>query len=151
MTPEKKQEYTRRITQANRTGIIVITYEIAYGYIEDARKSLKEGNEEEYAAELKQAERSVVQLLTALNFRYSLSYHLMRIYNYINECIRNAAWKKDISYLDEPQKILKKLMLSFMKVAESDDSLPLMQNTDEVYAGLTYNSKGMTNTNTRRV
>ena len=24
MTPEKKQEYTRRITQANRTGIIVL-------------------------------------------------------------------------------------------------------------------------------
>jgi len=44
MTPELKQEYTRRISSANRTGIIVITYEIALGYLSDSREAAKRGD-----------------------------------------------------------------------------------------------------------
>ena len=37
MTTEKKQMFTRRITQANKTQLTVIVYEMLSAYLEDAR------------------------------------------------------------------------------------------------------------------
>lgn len=36
MTTEKKQMFTRRITQANKTQLTVIVYEMLSAYLEDA-------------------------------------------------------------------------------------------------------------------
>ena len=36
MTDEMKQDFTRRITAANRTEMVVITYEIALEYLKEA-------------------------------------------------------------------------------------------------------------------
>ena len=36
MTKEQKQEFTRRISQANKSGMIVILYDIFLAYIQDA-------------------------------------------------------------------------------------------------------------------
>ena len=150
MTPELKQEYTRRITSANRTGIIVITYEIALGYLSDSREAADEGNTDECRIRLKNAARCIEQLLAALNFDYGLSLYLMRIYNYILECIRKVSYSLDVSGLNEPEKILKKLKSSFEEVAKTDTSTPMMNGADEVYDGLTYNARGKTNINTVR-
>ena len=40
--------------------------------------------------------------------------------------------------IDEAEKILKRLYTSFCEVAKSDTSGPLMRNTQQVYAGMTY-------------
>ncbi len=148
MTPELKQEYTRRITSANRTGIIVITYEIALGYLSDSREAAKKGDIEGCRKELNNASRCVEQLLAALNYDYALSVNLMRIYNYILECFRKVSYSRDLTGLDEPEKILKRLKDSFEEVAKTDTSGPMMNGADEVYDGLTYNARGRTNINT---
>ncbi|MBQ7464579.1 MAG: flagellar protein FliS [Lachnospiraceae bacterium] len=150
MTPELKQEYTRRITSANRTGIIVITYEIALGYLSDSREAAKKGNTADCRIQLRNASRCIEQLLSVLNFDYALSVYLMRIYNYVLECIRKVSYSMDVSGLDEPEKILKKLKSSFEEVAKTDNSAPVMSGADEVYDGLTYNARGKTNINTVR-
>lgn len=150
MTPELKQEFTRRITSANRTGIIVITYEIALGYLRDSRDAAKEGDKETCRRELRNASRCVEQLLAALNYDYVISINLMRIYNYVLECIRKVSCSMDVSGLDEPESILRRLLSSFEEVAKTDDSPPMMKPADEVYDGLTYNAKGRTNINTVR-
>ena len=36
MTKERKQVYTRRITEANRTQLITIVYELAMEYMDEA-------------------------------------------------------------------------------------------------------------------
>ena len=150
MTPEMKQEYTRRITASNRTGIIVITYEIALGYLSDAKEEAGKGNKEKCRTELKNATRCVEQLLMVLNYDYAISLNLMRIYQYILECIRQASYSMDMEKLDEPVSILKRLKNSFEEVAKTDTSAPMMSGADEVYDGLTYNAKGRTNQNTVR-
>lgn len=150
MTPERKQEYTRRITQANRTEIIVITYEIALDYIADAQKLLQSENVEGCRQELVHAAKCVEQLLYALDYKYPLSYNLLRLYNYMLECIRKASYKKDQKYLTEPVKMLKTLHGSFEKAAASDTSGPMMGGADEVYEGLTYNAHGKNCTSTMR-
>jgi len=150
MTPEKKQEYTARITSANRTGIIVITYELALGYFQDARQAASGSDKEGCRTELKRASKCIEQLLAALNYDYVISLNLMRIYNYILECIRQASYSTDMNHLDEPEKILGRLKASFEEVAKTDTSGPMMSGADEVYDGLTYNAKGRTNLNTMK-
>lgn len=145
-----KQEYTRRITSANRTGIIVITYEIALGYLNDSRVAAKEGKKEDCRRELRNASRCIEQLLAALNYDYIISLNLMRIYNYVLECIRRVSYSMDVSGLDEPESILQRLKSSFEEVAKTDTSPAMMSGADEVYDGLTYNAKGRTNINTIR-
>ncbi len=140
MTEERKQEYTRKITQANRTGIIVLTYEMALDYIHDAREA---ENSQERTAAIRRAKRCVSQLHAVLNYDYELSFVLMRLYNYVNECLGKAQMKQDDAFFEEPEKILRKLHDAFAEAAKSDDSEAMMKNAEEVYSGLTYGPGGM--------
>ncbi len=151
MKPELKQEYTRRISQASRTGIIVITYEIALGYLQDARGEAEKNDKEACRLELKHAAKCVEQLRSVLNCDYDIALNLMRLYDYVLECFRQADYSLDMSHLDEPEKILRKLQSAFAKIQEEDSSGPMMSGADEVYDGLTYNARGKTNTNTMRL
>ena len=47
MTQEKKQEYTRRITQANKTQMITILYEMVLDYFADSLDALSFGKKQD--------------------------------------------------------------------------------------------------------
>ena len=42
MQKEQIQEFTSKITLSNRSGLTVVTYEILFAYLTDAKKALKE-------------------------------------------------------------------------------------------------------------
>ena len=44
MTRERKQVYTRRITEANRTQLITIVYELAMEYMDEAIEAEKKSD-----------------------------------------------------------------------------------------------------------
>ena len=48
MTREMKQIFTRRITQANRTQLIVILYDMTLTYLKDAAAAQEVGCDQEY-------------------------------------------------------------------------------------------------------
>ena len=56
--------------------------------------------------------------------------------------------------IEAAEKILKSLYSAFTKAAESDTSGPLMRNTQQVYAGMTYGkcsvNENLMDTNTQR-
>ena len=47
MTKGLKQQYTLRITQANKSALVVILYEMTITYLEDAMKAHEDGDERE--------------------------------------------------------------------------------------------------------
>jgi flagellar protein FliS len=51
--------------------------------------------------------------------------------------------QKDVN-LESCERVVRGLMSSFQEVAKQDDSGPVMENTQQVYAGLTY-GKGSLN------
>ena len=55
MTTDKKQNFTRRITQANKTQLVVIVYEMLLVYLEDAFVAFHEQNKEEFKENLRMA------------------------------------------------------------------------------------------------
>ena len=150
MTSEKKQEYTRRIIEANPTGVIAITYEIARGYYEDAVTAFKAGDRDTYRLEISRGNKCIEQLILSLDPSYAISIYLLRIYNYILECARRASFMYDINGLDEPMEILARIGGTFEEIAPQDKRTPGVQGGAEVYDGLTYNSKGRTNTTVKR-
>ncbi len=143
MTEERRMDYTRRITQANRSMIVVLTFEMALDYLEDVRLAR---SDPERDAAIRRVKRCVSQLHGALNYEYELSFVLMRLYNYVTECMNTALFRRDNTCLEEPEKILKKLHDAFAEAAKSDNSGAVMQNAEAVYTGLTYGPAGM-NTN----
>lgn len=140
MTEELKKEYTRKITQANRSQITVLTYEMALDYINDAENAV---SDTDFDMAVKRSKKCIEHLLLALDYKYGISVTLMRIYNYVLHLFMKALSHRDPSELSEAKKILEKLHSSFEEVAKSDTSAPLMKNTEEVYTGLTYGKNGV--------
>ena len=130
------QAYSKRITQANRTELVVITYEIIIEHIKNAQISF--GNQEEFSNDLDQAQAFLKELIVSLDFEHQISYNVMSLYIFINKQLIEAKLKKSCEMLPRVQGMLESLLSSFREVSKQDNSAPLMQNTQKVYAGLTY-------------
>lgn len=139
-----KQEFTRRLSQCNNGEMIVIMYDIVFAYMEEAKEAHRSNSYEEYKSAVKKAQGSIDTLIGALNLKYDIAKDLHKLYIYAKTCLAKAIYQNRLDGLEEAEKILKRLYTSFCEVAKTDTSGPLMRNTQQVYAGMTY---GRTNLN----
>ena len=139
MTDEKKQDFTRRITQANRTAMVALTYEMTMEYLSDARNA---ETEEDFAVSVKKAKRCVEQLRDVLNYDYDLSWRLMQIYNFITLEFDRAVYRRNAAEFEESEAILAKMRAAFDEASREDNSPPLMRNAESVTVGMTYGRNG---------
>ena len=147
MTKDRIQEYTLKITNASPTGIIVILYDLAIEYMEEAKKCFNENDHEGAKVQCTNAGRVLGDLISSLDFSYGISFPLFRIYEYVSKEVSMAVIKNDGSSLGECIRLLLSLKDSFEQVAKQDTTGPAMNNAETVYAGLTY-GKGMLNEST---
>ncbi len=140
MTDEKKKEFTLKITQANRTRIVVLTYELALTYIEDAKNA---ADREEFTRGVQHAKSCIDQLRGVLDYSQEIALYLYRIYNYVSLVLDRAMIRNNAELLDEAAGLLSKLHDAFDKIAEEDHSAPEMKNIETVYSGLTYGRSGI--------
>jgi flagellar protein fliS len=130
--------FTRRITSANKSEIIVIIYDIIEENLALAKKALAEGDRETYRNEIKQAISFVKELLVSLDLNYEVSKNLASLYIYVSRCLNFALVSGKKEEIEAAEKVLRKLGDSFREVAKTDESKPVMENTQRVYAGITY-------------
>lgn len=147
MTRERIQEYTLKITNASAAGIVVILYDLAIEYIGDAKKCFAENDHEGAKVQCANAGRVLGDLMASLDLSYEISFPLFRIYEYVSREVSMAVIKNDASSLDDCVRLLTELKGSFEKIAVQDETGPVMENTQSVYAGLTY-GKGTLNEST---
>ena len=69
MTKEQLGDYTRRITQTNRTGLVVIIFEVIDQYLEEAKDVLAKEDIEAYVFNIKKARQFLNQLMNSLDLR----------------------------------------------------------------------------------
>lgn len=138
MQKEQIQEFTTKITLSNRTGLTIVTYEILFAYLADAKNAWKEERWDDYKQSIRKAQKCITELMETLNFTYGLSVELHRIYSYGKELLAKAMYKRSEAEITECETLLRMLYDSFVKVAKTDKSPVLMQNTEQVYAGYTY-------------
>jgi flagellar protein FliS len=135
---EQMADFTRRVSQSNRSELVVIMYEVCFAYLADARISLRKQDHEAFKNAIRKTQRMINELEGALDFSYDLAKELYSIYVFCQEELAKAMYKQELKEIDDTERILRKLYDSFEKVAEGDTSAPLMQNTQQVYAGYTY-------------
>ncbi len=138
MDAEKKQEFTRRISQSNRSGLVVVLYDILETYMEDARMAHEAGDYEAFKAAIRKSDKVLVELSEALNFQYGLAGQLYALYNYARRALMRCIVQNNCQGIEDARKTLNPLRAAFEKVAQQDTSEPLMRNTQQVYAGMTY-------------
>lgn len=147
MTKEKIQDYTLKITNASATGIIVILYDLAVEYIEEAVKCFEADDHEGAKVQCTSAGAVLGDLIASLDFKYEIAFPLFRIYEFISKEISMAVIRNDAKALPDMIRLLSSLRESFVKISEQDESGPVMSNAETVYAGLTY-GKGTLNEST---
>ena len=144
MTRELKQQYTLRITRANKTELIVILYDMILSYIEEA----KEAFEKEERAAFRDAIRKIrgcnQELIASLNLEYEPAMNLLSLYLYVNRELVHADVRKDLQALEHVSMVISGLKEAYEVLAKEDCSGPVMQNTQAVYAGLTYGKDDLT-------
>ena len=144
MKKEAIKDFTVRVTQASKSELTVILYEMILTELMEAKEAFEEGSLKEYDRELKLAQKYVTELEATLNYHYGLSYELLSLYLYVNKCIITAIIRRNPFTLESAERIMKKLLIGFQEVSKADRSGPVMQNTQQLYAGLTY-GKGYLN------
>lgn len=138
MKREQIQEYTLKIAQASRSGLVVITYDIIMREMENAREYEKEKKEAEMVKSLKSAQRFVNNLMGSLDYHYGISLELLSLYRYVNQMLVTAMMQKQTEGLSGAEDVLRKLRTAFEEVEKQDHSGAVMKNTQHVVAGLTY-------------
>lgn len=147
MTKERIQEYTLKITNASPTGIIVILYDLAIEYMENAKDCFDKSDHEGARVQCTNAGRVMGDLISSLDFTYEISFPLFRIYEFISKEISMSVIRNDGASLAECIKLMSSLKGSFEELEKQDGSGPAMSNAQTVYAGLTY-GKGTLNEST---
>ena len=151
MTKEKISEFKLRITESNRTQLIVVLYEIYFSYINDALDFLKNMTEErtkeqtdDYVKSIRMASMVLRHLKEDLDFSYEISRELYSLYDFCERKLAKAGYSFSKENLEETLSVMKPLCESFREIAKADTSSPMMQHTQKISAGYTYGRHDVT-------
>ena len=114
MEKEQILDFTRRISQSNRSGLTVINYEIIFAYLDDAKKAYQEEKWEEFKVALRKAQNSIGELMQTLDFSYDISRNLYRIYVFCKDSLAAAMYKRSLTEIENAEKMLRKLYQNFI-------------------------------------
>jgi len=144
MTKEIKQQFTLRITQANPTEMVVIIYEMLLCYLEESRSALEKEDAAEFKEAVRKARGCLNELLQSLNVKYEPAPALQQLYLF---CIRRLALgevKQSAELLSEIERVIRPLHDAYDQIAGQNQSGSVMNNSQTVYAGLTYGRNSLT-------
>ncbi len=135
------EDYVARIANATPLQLVVITYELIIKYIDDATENID--NPKMFEFNLDKAKAFLDDLRNSLDMSYEISGNLMSLYNYINQQISYYMFNKNEEHSIEAKKVLNELLDGWRTIeSEEADKTPLMENAQQLYAGLTYDKSG---------
>ena len=139
MTNELKQQFTLRITKANKTDLIVVLYDMILAYVDDAREAHLVDDRAAFKEAIRKIRNCMQELIASLHFEYEIAANLLSLYIYVNKELVRATVHYDEDVLDHVESVINKLREAYYEVSSQNSEEPLMQNSQSVYAGLTYN------------
>ena len=148
MTTEEMNVYKMRITQAGIGELTVIMLEIEMQWIQEALESYEAGDIDTYVDCVEKAQATQLELMNELNLDNEVSRDVYSVYVYFNKKLIHSKIKKVPQDLDRIVTMLKKYHESFNKIAHTDTEGPVMDQSEKVYAGLTYGSSGLVENST---
>ena len=144
MTREQKQEFTLRISQANKTEMVVILYDIFLVYVEDAKLSLQNNQTEELHNVIKKSKETLNELMHSINPESDLAGNYRSLYGFVMRQLTKAEISGDLEILRQVQVMVVSMRNAYAEVSKKDTSPAVMGNVQSVYAGLTYGKDNLT-------
>ncbi len=142
MTDKLKKEFTLKITQANATELIVILYDMILVYIKEAGDFWENDDKKEYQRSLQKIRNCIGELMESLNLEYEMARNMYSLYVFfLKEIVKAEIKPGGYTHLESIRPMIESLRNAYDKVASENKNGPLMQNTQTVYAGLTYGRK----------
>ena len=138
MKKELKQEFILRITRANKTQMVVILYDMVLTYLEDCLTAFEKEDYKEYKWNIDRAKECIDELLNSLHMEYEIAMNLKSLYFFYKRELTTAAIQQKKELVVPVIQMIQELKVSYEQAVASDTSAPIMQNTQTVYAGLTY-------------
>ena len=133
MTQEQKQEFTRRISQENHSGLILVLCDIFHTYGMDAMAAYEAENMTTYLQTIGQARRAMQELIECFSKEDPLGRNVIAILRFIYGKLVRSEVRRQPDELNRCVQMVDDLRVGFV-----------MQNVHQVYAGLTY-GKGTLN------
>ncbi len=144
METARLSEYTARITQANRSELVVVIYDVILDSMREGLEAYANDDKGVFVEKIRHGQKFLLELMNTLDFKYDISKELLRLYIFVNKQMINSCIKIDATLIDGAIDVMEKLKAGFVGVAAEDKSEPVMQNVQPIYAGLTY-GKGTLN------
>jgi len=145
MNKEAIKTFSYRISQASKTELVVIMYDMAQEYLKDAIQALNDDDKIGFCNNIRQVKRVIDELSSGLDMQYEIANELFVLYMQADKILIRCLARMDNEGLDKVGDMLIKLRESFYKLSKDDDSGPVLKNVQQVYAGLTYSSAGGSN------
>lgn len=139
MTNELIKDFTYRVTQANKTEMIAVLYDIGVVYLKDSLSSLEKGDKEGFRTELTRARNTVRELIASVNTSVELGMNFLSLYIYCSGELTRAYMDYDSDPVYHVISIFERLGEAYHTVSVNDTSGPVMGNTEKIYSGFTYN------------
>ena len=138
MKKEKKQEFTLRIAQANKTQMVVILYDMVLVYLQDSLEAFDKNDYKEYKWNIERAKECIDELLNSLHMEYEIAGILKGLYFFYKRELTTAAVQQKKEKVLPVMQMIQELKESYEQVSAQDTSAPIMENAQAVNAGLTY-------------
>lgn len=144
MTKECKQQFTLRITRANSTELIVILYEMMLCYLEDGLAAWTKEDTDEFKGAIRKARGCLNELMMSLHMEYPPARELMQLYLFCLRRLATAESRMEQEPLEEIGRVIRPLRDAYQQIAPLNEQGPVMNNSQTVYAGLTYGRNTLT-------
>lgn len=137
METSQKKEFQNRIVVAGRKELLLIHYEMILAELDMIDLTIQAENDEKFRQSISLTQEMVKKLVESLDFNYELSQDLFRVYEKINKHLIEIKRNKNRSLLADIREHIVGLKEAFAEIKSTEES-PLIQNSETVYAGLTY-------------
>lgn len=143
MRDDIKKEFTRRIAQATPVSMITVLYDMTIVYLEDAKAALAMKEEKKFVQEIHHAQDCLMELLNSLYMKYEPAAALRELYLYMHRELAAAIISASETPLAQPESILTRLRDAYLELEKTGSFEPVMDNTQQIYAGLTYGKNSL--------
>ena len=139
-----KSDYARRITTSTPLQLVVLNYELVLFYMDEAKEALAQNDEKQFRKHLSGAQNMLNELSSSLNMSTELSWELLSLYLFVNKLLAQAAASREPKHLDDAAQILNNILVAWRALEQQEtDKAPVLENSQQVFAGLTYGRAGL--------
>ena len=144
MTKEQIQNFTFRISTANRIDMIAILYDMGIEYLNGALTALKESRFKDFSDEIYRFRGVNRELMDSVNNETQIGRNFLSIYVFMGRMVTEALINREGEPLERVIGMLTKMSETYRELGKKDPTGPVMEHAETVYSGFTYNRNRVT-------